>query len=114
MATEYKSVLTKGNDSSLKSTPIEEGRLRFTLDTRRLFLDEASERLEITDFVKDLTEEQIRGTLAPLPKFYFSSDTHKILYYINGEWMIIAEKNDEQQFALSRNDNGTLSLTYNK
>lgn len=89
MATKYSNILTKGLESVLQNTPIQAGKLRFTIDTRKLFLDnDNGERLEFTDFIKDLTEEQILDTLAPLPKFYFSSDTHKIYYYAYGEWVL--------------------------
>jgi hypothetical protein len=39
--------------------------------------------LEITDFVKGLTKDQILSTLAPLPKVYLSSDTYEIFVYDN-------------------------------
>ena len=75
---QYPKILSKGYYSSLAGTSIEQDKLRFTLDTGQIFLDTADERVEFTDFVKGLTEAQIQDTFAPLPKFYLSSDTHKL------------------------------------
>lgn len=88
-ATTYNKILSKGIEANL---PVNIGlnKLRFTTDTGRLFLDnEGTERVEITDFVKGKTKEEILGTLAPLPKFYLSSDTQELYYYDTtgtGEW----------------------------
>ena len=75
MAISYPKILTKGYQSALDLLDIEHGKLRLTTDTMRLFLDDNGERKEVTDFVKGLTEEEIRSILAPLPKFYYASDT---------------------------------------
>ena len=88
-ATTYNKILSKGIEANL---PVNIGlnKLRFTTDTGRLFLDnEGTDRIEITDFVKGKTKEEILGTLAPLPKFYLSSDTQELYYYDTtgtGEW----------------------------
>ena len=95
MAQTYNKILTKGYYSALGTTPTEDGKLRFTVDTGQLFLDNQNERIEITDFVKGQTEEEIRTTLAPLPKFYYASDTKRFLVYVDGEWEIVAEKNSD-------------------
>ena len=80
----YVKVLSKGLEANLPG--IEDGKLRFTTDTGRLFLDSDDKRTEITDFVKGLTEEQILATQSPLPKFYLSSDTNLLYFYNNGQW----------------------------
>ena len=36
---EYNRIFTKGLQSALNNTPIEDGKLRFTTDTGRLYLD---------------------------------------------------------------------------
>lgn len=79
--------LTRGLESVLKNLPVNDGKLRFTTDTARLFLDNDTTRIEITDFVKGLPEGQIRGIVTPLPKFYYAADTRRLLYYHNGEWL---------------------------
>ena len=97
MSTTYKNIVTKGYESSINNTPIEDDVFRLTIDTRQLFADVNNERLEITDFIKGMTEEEIRSVIAPLPKFYFSSDTHKFLIYNSDidEWIVCAEANKD-------------------
>jgi hypothetical protein len=89
----YKPILTKGNESEL-SNIYENGKLRFTLDTRRIFLDIVGGRLEFTDFVKDKTEQQILSTLAPLPKVYIASDTKKFYAYdsVTSNWIVLNDR----------------------
>ena len=81
MANTYSPILTKGTEASLHD--FVEGKLRFTTDTGRIFLDTGTNsRIEYTDFVKDYTEEQILAlTTGILPKVYMSSDTFKLFYY---------------------------------
>ena len=77
----YNKILTKGPESALPNT-YEDGKLRFTTDTGRMFVDNTNERIEITDFVKGLTEEEITNQFAPLvSKIYIASDTDKMMYY---------------------------------
>ena len=95
MASTYSRILTKGYHSALASTPIEDGKLRFTVDTGQIFLDDNNERVEISDFIKIDTEAEILSTLAPLPKFYYARDTKRFLMYVNGEWEVVAEKNSD-------------------
>ena len=124
MPTTYKKILTKGYQSSLDETPIEEGKIRWTVDTAQLFLDHDDTRMEITDFVKGLTEEKIRSTLAPLPKIYLSSDTHKLLIFNGSDWLVCGEENptsvqhanvaDNADKAIKDNLNQNISSTYIK
>ena len=93
MSNIYPNILTRGYQSSLDKTNIEDGKIRFTMDTSQLFIDIDSERKEITDFIKGKTEQEIRSIIAPLPKFYFSSDTHKFLYNNGNEWIVVGETN---------------------
>jgi hypothetical protein len=81
-STTYNRILSKGIEADLPG--IKNGMLRFTTDTGRLFLDNGSTRIEITDFVKGKTKEQVLNTLAPLPKIYLTSDTHEFYIYDNG------------------------------
>lgn len=87
-ATTYNKILSKGIEANLP-VAIGQNKLRFTTDTGRLFLDnEGTDRIEITDFIKGKTKDQILGTLAPLPKFYLASDTQEFYYYdiTDDEW----------------------------
>lgn len=80
-ANTYDRILTKGPESALPSI-FTDGILRFTTDTGRMFVDNQSGRVEVTDFVKGMTEAEIKALLAPLvSKIYISSDTDKMMYY---------------------------------
>ena len=83
----YNKILSKGIEADLP-VQIKEGKLRFTTDTKRLFLDTNGERIEFSDFIKGMTETQIKGILAPLPKIYLASDTKTLWYYDSG-WKTI-------------------------
>ena len=65
---DYIQVLTKGLESSLDTTEIEDGKLRFTTDTRNLYLDlvesGVKRRIKISDIDDTLTEEEIFSILA--------------------------------------------------
>ena len=83
-----KKYLTKGTQLALDKVPINEGKIRITTDTGRMFIDTSDKRVEITDFVKGMTEEEIRDILAPLPKFYHAYDTNNILVHNGTEWVV--------------------------
>ena len=89
MARTYNQILTRGLKTNLASTPIVDGKIRFTSDTQELFIDFGVTRVEITDVVKGLTENQIRTLESPLDKIYFSSDTHKLMYKSGGSWLVL-------------------------
>jgi len=91
-AESYLRILTRGNESALPST-ITDGKLRFTTDTHKLFLDNGNERIEFTDFVKGLTTQQIKAIAAPLPKFYLSSDEGTLWFHDGTNWKsLVADK----------------------
>ena len=94
---EYKNILTKGLQSMLSSTPIEDGKLRFTEDTGNLFLDlvngESKKRVKISDIIDDYTEAEIAEILAPLPKIYLASDTHRMYVFVSGKWIDVSKIN---------------------
>ena len=83
----YEKILSKGPEAYLPE--IVNGKIRFTTDTGKLFLDSDDKRIEITDFVKGKTEEEIIETESPLPKFYLASDTNLLYYYDNNEWKTV-------------------------
>lgn len=68
-------ILTKGLQSSLNNTSVENGKLRFVTDAGRLYLDDSNSRKEISNVVTGMTEAQILGQLVYLPKLYMASDT---------------------------------------
>ena len=86
---EHKKYLTRGPESKLNELPVLDGKLRFTTDTGRLFMDLDGIRLEISDFIKTYTEEEIKNIITPLPKIYLSRDTLKFFVYANNKWNCI-------------------------
>ena len=96
----YNKILSKGIEADLPAQ-INEGKLRFTTDTRRLFLDVDGQRVEYSDFIKGNTEDEIKGILAPLPKFYLASDTKTLWYYDSGWKSISTEYADESSHSIN-------------
>lgn len=78
----YNTVLSKGLQANLPNT-IADCKLRFTTDTKRLYIDANTERIQITDAIYDYTEAQIRALVTYLPKLYVASDTG-VLFVSNG------------------------------
>ena len=107
MSINYKKILTKGYQSALSNTPVEDGKIRVTIDTGQLFIDHDETRTEVTDIVKGHTEEEILATIAPLPKIYLSSDTHKLLVFDGENWLICGEQNPESVNHASSADKAT-------
>lgn len=70
----------------LATENIEEGKIRFCTDTNELFVDYGNAHIEISDFIKEYTEEEILITSAPLPKIYIAKDTLNMFYYTT-EWI---------------------------
>ena len=83
----YEQHLSRGLQETIDKTPIVDGKLRFSVDQARIFIDLANERIEFTDFVKGLTVNEIKALTNPLPKMYLSSDTHQFMMYHAGEWI---------------------------
>lgn len=83
--------LTRGLQASLALTPIEDGKLRYTTDTGRCYLDFKDEdgtlkRVRITDVEFDYTESQILNLTNYKQKLYIAADTAACYYNINGTW----------------------------
>jgi len=87
----YEQNLSRGFQSDIDNTPIEDGKLRFAVDEARLFLDLKNERIEFTDFIKGLTQDEIFALENPLPKMYLSADTHQFMMYHAEEWVVFGD-----------------------
>ena len=83
----YEQHLSRGLQEDIDNTPIIDGKLRFSVDQARIFMDLVNERVEFTDFVKGLTSTEIVALTNPLPKIYLTSDTHQFMMYHAGEWI---------------------------
>lgn len=91
----YEQHLTRGLQEAIESTPIEDGKLRFSVDQARLFLDLKDERIEFTDFVKGLTRDEILLLENPLPKIYLAADTLQFMIYHAGIWRTFGVKGEK-------------------
>lgn len=74
-------ILSRGSQATIDKTPIVDKKLRFASDTCRLFFDVNHSRIEITDFVKGLTYDEIISLESPLPKIYLTSDSFQFMIY---------------------------------
>lgn len=81
---------SRGRQKTIDKSPIIDGKIRFAIDTRRLFFDTEQERIEITDLVTGMTYKEIIVLESPLPKLYLSSDSHQLMLYDfkEEEWII--------------------------
>lgn len=102
--------LSRGLQSVVDRTSIEDGKVRFAIDSARLFFDTKNERVEITDFVRGLTRAEILALESPLTKVYLPSDGHSLLVYdfYNEKWMDYSGGNEERISAL---ENKVVELT---
>ena len=74
-------IMTRGSQSTIDNTPIENGKLRYSIDQARLFIDARNTRGEITDFVRGLTYAEMQQLTNPLPKVYIDRSTAKGYIY---------------------------------
>lgn len=115
MSETYNNILTKGLSSALDSTPVKNDTIRITTDTGEMYVDFEGKREKISDIIRGMTESEIRNLLAPLPKFYYASDTRKILYY-DTDWRVLNEGGGgDVEFAtraLQDNNGNQIDTTY--
>lgn len=71
----------RGTRKGLDASPIENGVFNICKDTRQLFIDIDDQRIEISDFVSNLKEEEILALENPLDKLYLSNDTFILYHY---------------------------------
>lgn len=73
--------------SKLSALSQNEGQVVVSRDSKSLYIDLNSERIEVTDWIDINTEENLLAILTPLSnKYYFTKDTNKIWRYIGGKW----------------------------
>lgn len=82
----YAQFLTRGPEDNLDGTAIQDGKLRYTTDTGRLYLDVGNgvsgTRIRISDVDNSYTQAQILSLQNPLPKLYIASDTGRGFFYV--------------------------------
>ena len=87
--TQFKAVIT--NKTGLQSTAVSNGCVYFVDDTKELFFDFDSTRVEVKDILILNTDAQRTNILFnPLNKFYFVLETQKLWLYRNGVWYEIS------------------------
>lgn len=104
----FDGIMTRGVKSSLASTPIEDGKLRFCTDSGELYLDNgegaSGTRIQICDINSGYTEEQLGNILVPLPQVYLTSDTHRLYVFASGTWYDIGDLRLSAVSASDQND----------
>ena len=87
----YLQIFTRGLEADLDGTSIEDGKLRYTTDTGKLFLDMGNgvsgTRIKIGDTDESYTQAQILQLQNPLPKLYIASDTGRGFFYVGSSWI---------------------------
>ena len=88
-ANTYNPILTKGLKANLPNPTSSSKEIRLTTDSQQLFIDNGTNRIEITDFVKGLNHTQILALNTPLDKIYLASDNFNLYYYdkTNHTWI---------------------------
>lgn len=75
-------IMTRGYQETIDNTAIQDGKIRFAVDSGRLFFDVGNSlRIEVTDYIKGLTLSDIANLKNPLPKLYLTADTHQFYMY---------------------------------
>ena len=75
------------NKASLQSTDVTNGSMYFVDDTKELFVDFNSQRIEVTDIlILNHDSERTSILFTPLNKFYFVLDTQILWFYKDGSW----------------------------
>lgn len=115
---EIEKILTKGLQASLPVS-FTEGVLRFTTDTKRLFLDTSSARLLISDVIADYTEQQLKNLSSHIAgKVYIATDTFRV-YVSNGTNLLDASRiipvsaSDNSDYYVWMNNGSTGEPKYN-
>lgn len=86
MSNNYMKIFTKGLQSALDTTSVEDGKLRFVIDSGKLYLDNNTDRISISNVITGYTDSEIQSLQDPLSKLYVASDTLK-LYVSDGTTM---------------------------
>ena len=84
--TDIKFNIVKTNKSGLDKTQVSNGNIYFIEDTKELYFDFDSKRVDIKDIqIIEKEDNRLSPLFAPLNKFYYVMDT-KVLWYYNTEW----------------------------
>ena len=111
-------ILSRGLQANLP-VAFTDGTLRFTTDTKRLFLDTSSARLLISDVISDYTEQQLGQLSSHIEgKVYVAKDTFRV-YVSDGTDLLDASRiipvsaSDNQDYYIWMNGGSTGAPKYN-
>ena len=118
MALDIEKILLKGLDDDIPVS-IADCALRFTTDTKRLFIEDGTSRIEITDIITSMTESQIINASSLMAKIYVASDTLE-MYVSDGtdlekvnKFVPVAISDNQNYYPVMRSADGTQVKGYN-
>ncbi|MBR6289361.1 MAG: hypothetical protein IKR19_08500 [Acholeplasmatales bacterium] len=111
-------ILTRGLQANLPVS-LTDGILRFTTDTKRLYLDTSTARLLISDVISDYTEAQLNALSSHIAgKVYVAKDTFRV-YVSDGTSLLDASRiipvavSDNNEYYVWTNNGGVGGPKYN-
>ena len=101
--------------SKLDNLEIIDGQLIFVSDIKKIYLDLNNKRVEYSQIILLVSEEQRKGILAPIEGFYFVEET-KILWRYKNDWSQITYPPKEQVKIIEKGEglplNGEKNVIY--
>jgi len=94
VTTTYATVLTRGTKSSFNNLPAMDGKIRFIVDSRELYIDYGNEHIKVSDIIDTYTESEMRELSLDkiiTNKIYLTSDTKKMYMYVGTDWLNLIE-----------------------
>ena len=76
-------------EANLNSVPIKKGQIIACTDSEKLYVDTADKRVDFSDIIS--VDNYTALPLAPLDKFYKTTDTGKLYYHTDSGWHVISE-----------------------
>jgi hypothetical protein len=106
IATNTNFAVVNTNKATLQNSVVENGHIYFVQDTKELFYDYDTQRIQVTDILV-LNKESDRTNIlfTPLNKFYFVLETSALWFYKDGSWYDVSKMG---------NDDAILSLLEDK
>ena len=106
LATNTSFAVVNTNKATLQNSNVENGHIYFVQDTKDLFYDYDTQRIQVTDILV-LNKEADRTNIlfTPLNKFYFVLETSVLWFYKDGNWYDVSKMG---------NDDAILSLLEDK
>jgi hypothetical protein len=96
IATNTSFAVVNTNKATLQNSMVENGHIYFVQDTKELFYDYDTQRIQVTDILV-LNKEADRTNIlfTPLNKFYFVLETSVLWFYKDGNWYDVSKMGDD-------------------